>query len=67
MLIDTVADYLEEHRVTLVIGGHGEDAIDHLFEGSSHVEIRVERYGSGAPRSAPATGVDVLGVSARCR
>src|SRR5256714_3011761 len=27
----------------IVTGGHGTQAIDHLFDGSSHVEIRVER------------------------
>src|SRR5438132_8925861 len=28
----------------VVTGGHGEDAVDHLFDGVEHVEIPVERH-----------------------
>jgi hydroxymethylpyrimidine/phosphomethylpyrimidine kinase len=42
----------------LVTGGHGADAVDHLFDGSSHLPIPVRRYpvaathGSGCTHSA---------------
>src|SRR5947208_7409541 len=32
----------------LVTGGHGEEAVDHLFDGQRHVEIPVERYDTAA-------------------
>ena len=37
----------------LVTGGHGETAVDHLFDGRQHVEIPVEGSTS-PPRTAPA-------------
>ena len=30
----------------IVTGGHGRDAVDHLFDGVDHVEIPVERHAS---------------------
>src|SRR3954464_15309741 len=33
-------------NAALVTGGHGEDAVDHLFDGREHVEIAVERHAS---------------------
>ena len=39
----------------IVTGGHGDEAIDHLFDGTSHVEIPVERYDSGATHGAGCT------------
>ena len=39
----------------IVTGGHGEPAIDHLFDGSEHVEIPVERYEAGATHGAGCT------------
>jgi len=42
----------------LVTGGHGETAVDHLFDGSEHVELPVERldvratHGAGCTHSA---------------
>jgi hydroxymethylpyrimidine/phosphomethylpyrimidine kinase len=42
----------------IVTGGHGEDAIDHLYDGSEHVEITVDRldvpatHGAGCTHSA---------------
>jgi hydroxymethylpyrimidine/phosphomethylpyrimidine kinase len=42
----------------IVTGGHGDRAVDHLFDGSEHVEIRVERldvpatHGAGCTHSA---------------
>src|SRR3954471_8940932 len=42
----------------LVPGGHGDDAVDHLFDGRAHVEIPVERHdqptthGAGCTHSA---------------
>jgi hydroxymethylpyrimidine kinase/phosphomethylpyrimidine kinase len=39
----------------VVTGGHGEDAVDHLFDGNEHVEIRVERYDTAATHGAGCT------------
>jgi hydroxymethylpyrimidine/phosphomethylpyrimidine kinase len=39
----------------IVTGGHGENAIDHLFDGSEHVEIPVERHETGATHGAGCT------------
>ena len=39
----------------IVTGGHGPDAVDHLFDGHAHVEIRVERIDSGATHGAGCT------------
>jgi hydroxymethylpyrimidine/phosphomethylpyrimidine kinase len=47
----------------IVTGGHGEDAIDHLFDGSAHLEIPVERHelaathGAGCTHSATLTAL----------
>ena len=39
----------------IVTGGHGEPAVDHLFDGSEHVEIPVERHDTGATHGAGCT------------
>jgi hydroxymethylpyrimidine/phosphomethylpyrimidine kinase len=39
----------------VVTGGHGEDAVDHLFDGEQHVEIPVERYEIAATHGAGCT------------
>jgi hydroxymethylpyrimidine/phosphomethylpyrimidine kinase len=39
----------------VVTGGHGEDAVDHLFDGHTHVEIPVERIDTGATHGAGCT------------
>jgi hydroxymethylpyrimidine/phosphomethylpyrimidine kinase len=39
----------------LVTGGHGDEAVDHLFDGERHVEIAVERYGVPATHGAGCT------------
>jgi hydroxymethylpyrimidine/phosphomethylpyrimidine kinase len=39
----------------IVTGGHGEDAIDHLFDGGRHVEIPVERHEIAATHGAGCT------------
>jgi hydroxymethylpyrimidine kinase/phosphomethylpyrimidine kinase len=39
----------------IVTGGHGEDAVDHLFDGQEHVEIEVERYDVKATHGAGCT------------
>jgi hydroxymethylpyrimidine/phosphomethylpyrimidine kinase len=39
----------------IVTGGHGTQAVDHLFDGSSHVEIPVERYQVAATHGAGCT------------
>jgi hydroxymethylpyrimidine/phosphomethylpyrimidine kinase len=39
----------------IVTGGHGEEAIDHLFNGHSHVEIEIERHDIPATHGAGCT------------
>jgi hydroxymethylpyrimidine/phosphomethylpyrimidine kinase len=39
----------------IVTGGHGEEAIDHLFDGARHVEIPVQRYDVRATHGAGCT------------
>jgi hydroxymethylpyrimidine/phosphomethylpyrimidine kinase len=45
-------------RAAIVTGGHGDDAVDHLFDGRNHFEIVVERldvlatHGAGCTHSA---------------
>jgi hydroxymethylpyrimidine/phosphomethylpyrimidine kinase len=39
----------------IVTGGHGEDAVDHLFDGGRHVEIPVERFDVAATHGAGCT------------
>ena len=39
----------------LVTGGHGEPAVDHLFDGSAHLELPVERFGVPATHGAGCT------------
>jgi hydroxymethylpyrimidine/phosphomethylpyrimidine kinase len=39
----------------IVTGGHGSDPIDHLFDGTHHVEIAVERYDVAATHGAGCT------------
>ena len=45
---------LGAHAV-IVTGGHGPDAVDHLFDGSRHVEIPVERHDVAATHGAGCT------------
>ena len=42
-------------RAAIVTGGHGEDAVDHLFDGRDHFEIPVERLDVGATHGAGCT------------
>ena len=39
----------------IVTGGHGTDAVDHLFDGEQHVEIPVERHDVAATHGAGCT------------
>jgi hydroxymethylpyrimidine/phosphomethylpyrimidine kinase len=39
----------------IVTGGHGDEAVDHLFDGERHVEIPVERHEAGATHGAGCT------------
>ena len=39
----------------VVTGGHGPDAVDHLFDGREHVEIEVERHDVPATHGAGCT------------
>ena len=39
----------------VVTGGHGEEAVDHFFDGREHVEIPVERLGVAATHGAGCT------------
>ena len=52
-----LAERLHERGTAAVIvtGGHGEEAIDHLFDGERHVEIQVERHDVGATHGAGCT------------
>jgi hydroxymethylpyrimidine/phosphomethylpyrimidine kinase len=53
----------------IVTGGHGEDAVDHLFDGREHVEIQVERHdvaathGAGCTHSATLVALLAQGLS----
>jgi hydroxymethylpyrimidine/phosphomethylpyrimidine kinase len=55
-------------RAVIVTGGHGEDAVDHLFDGRIHVEIPVERsavratHGAGCTHSATLTALLAKGM-----
>jgi hydroxymethylpyrimidine/phosphomethylpyrimidine kinase len=42
-------------RAVLVTGGHGDTAVDHLFDGVRHVEIPVERHAIPATHGAGCT------------
>jgi hydroxymethylpyrimidine/phosphomethylpyrimidine kinase len=42
-------------RAVIVTGGHGVDPVDHLFDGSEHVEIQVERHDVAATHGAGCT------------
>ena len=39
----------------IVTGGHGDDPVDHLFDGERHVEIPVARHGVAATHGAGCT------------
>jgi hydroxymethylpyrimidine/phosphomethylpyrimidine kinase len=57
------AIYARGARAVIVTGGHGEEPVDHLFDGTDHVEIPVRRYdvaathGAGCTHSAVLTGL----------
>ncbi len=42
-------------RAVVVTGGHGSDAVDHLFDGARHVEIPVARHPVAATHGAGCT------------
>ena len=56
-------------RAAIVTGGHGDDAIDHVFDGNAHIEISVERHqvaathGAGCTHSATLTALLARGES----
>jgi hydroxymethylpyrimidine/phosphomethylpyrimidine kinase len=56
-------------RAALVTGGHGESAVDHLFDGDRHVELAVERlnvaatHGAGCTHSATLAALLARGMS----
>lgn len=56
-------------RAAIVTGGHGDDAVDHLFDGSEHVAIPVERlavaatHGAGCTHSATLAALLARGLS----
>ena len=39
----------------IVTGGHGDDAVDHLFDGTAHLEIAIERHDVPATHGAGCT------------
>jgi hydroxymethylpyrimidine/phosphomethylpyrimidine kinase len=55
-------------RAAIVTGGHGDDAVDHLFDGRDHHEIPVERldvqatHGAGCTHSATLAALLARGV-----
>jgi hydroxymethylpyrimidine/phosphomethylpyrimidine kinase len=55
----------------LVTGGHGDSAVDHLFDGETHLELPVERYdvlathGAGCTHSATLAALLARGLSLR--
>lgn len=42
-------------RAAIVTGGHGDEAVDHLYDGRDHVEIPVERHDVAATHGAGCT------------
>jgi hydroxymethylpyrimidine/phosphomethylpyrimidine kinase len=56
-------------RAAIVTGGHGDDSVDHLYDGSEHLEIPVEWYdvaathGAGCTHSATLTALLARGES----
>ena len=56
-------------RAALVTGGHGDDPVDHLFDGNVHVEIPVERlehaatHGAGCTHSATLAALLARGLT----
>jgi hydroxymethylpyrimidine/phosphomethylpyrimidine kinase len=42
-------------RAAIVTGGHGDEAVDHLFDGESHLELPVERHEVAATHGAGCT------------
>ena len=42
-------------RAVVVTGGHGDDPVDHLYDGERHVEIAVERHDVAATHGAGCT------------
>jgi hydroxymethylpyrimidine/phosphomethylpyrimidine kinase len=42
-------------RAVVVTGGHGDEAVDHLFDGERHVEIPVDRHDIAATHGAGCT------------
>lgn len=52
-----LAERLHERGAPAVVvtGGHGDDAVDHLFDGRDHLEIPVERHAVGATHGAGCT------------
>jgi hydroxymethylpyrimidine/phosphomethylpyrimidine kinase len=53
----------------VVTGGHGVDAVDHLFDGRTHIEIEIERHdvpathGAGCTHSATLAALLARGLS----
>jgi hydroxymethylpyrimidine/phosphomethylpyrimidine kinase len=58
-------------RAALVTGGHGDEAVDHLYDGREHVEIAVDRHdsatthGAGCTHSATLAALLARGLSLR--
>src|SRR5262249_15062032 len=42
-------------RAAVVPGGHGDEPVDHLFDGTAHLEIAVERHDVAATHGAGCT------------
>ena len=48
----------------IVTGGHGDEPVDHLFDGERHVEIEVERHDVAATHGAGCTHSATLAANA---
>jgi hydroxymethylpyrimidine/phosphomethylpyrimidine kinase len=51
----------------IVTGGHGEEPVDHLFDGEEHTEIRVERHDVPATHGAGCTHSATFAALLACR
>jgi hydroxymethylpyrimidine/phosphomethylpyrimidine kinase len=50
----------------IVTGGHGDEAVDHLFDGERHIEIPIERHAVAATHGAGCTHSATLAALLAC-
>src|ERR687895_527312 len=68
VLVERLAETIHELGAPAVVvtGGHGEEAVDWLFDGRRHVEIPVERHGDEATHGAGCTHSASLAALLAC-